>query len=77
MKKKGEGPVVLEYMGEYEEQWSCVPARDLTQEDIDYIVNVVRGPSVEDILRMARTFVGGPLYVRVEEKQEVRDDSDT
>lgn len=67
--------IVLKYLGQHDEQWSCVPARDLTEMDIAYIEEVIRGPSTEDIVRVAETMDGKPLYVRVESvpKEEVEE----
>ena len=64
--------IVLKYLGQHGEQWSCVPARDLTQADLKHITKALRGPDAADILRTAETVYGTPLYAEVKETPKVK-----
>ena len=64
--------IVLKYLGDGSQSWSCVPPRDLTQADLDYIEEISHDKLT--ILEYARFPTGAPLYREVKsKKQEVKD----
>lgn len=55
--------IVLKYMGDGSEVWSCVPPRDLTQADLKRVKEISHDQAT--ILEFARFSTGEPLYMTV------------
>ena len=55
--------IVLKYMGDGGDCWSCVPPRDLTQADLDQVKEISHDKAT--ILEFARLSTGEPLYMTV------------
>ena len=61
----GDNGIVLRYMGDGTQAWSCVPPRDLTQEDLENVEAISHDKAT--ILEFARFADGRPLYEEVTE----------
>ena len=61
--------IVLKYMGDGSQSWSCVPPRDLTQADLDRVEEISHDKAT--ILKHARFPTGEPLYMTVKNQKKV------
>jgi len=65
--------IVLKYMGDGSQSWSCVPPRDLTQADLDRVEEISHDKAT--ILKLAILPTGEPMYMTVKKQKtgEVKD----